>query len=508
MLLWDAERFRQAGRPARDFRAVLDRAAGSEFPPKRRFLALFRRAEFEREIGNGLGQMAAAEIRATSPELAEVAVRDDSDLIRSCRVPAAKGVGPRVLASRERQTLTESSIEQRPPAVLRLPLREVWQVPLDRKTEWALLPESGYDPGHVTVAGNGWLASRGVTDGAERWRTALAFAPTWLTLVHDDLIIAGDNGAARLCAADGHLVWQFRLPESAPWFDRPGWRDPAAMPKRERLNGFQWAGGRLVIQLGDRSLLVLDGSSGEVLWQRLAPLAAVFRPASFVDQRHVVVQSSDGRRRVYDAADGRVLHEGPAPTAAWPSPPTRLGGQRLLVVEDGRLVALDRSDWEPVWAWDLPRPVSLTGQPPRVRLLGGQVLVGVPRNDCYEIERLEISTGRPVGDAIAVGREPVDLNAVAFDGERLTVAADGELKAIDCHSGRLLSRRKLEPAERWRVESAGDGLLLWTPPAASSREAPRPGQVCSVATSRSGHQRVGISSPPRRVGATQSVERT
>jgi hypothetical protein len=183
---------------------------------------------------------------------------------------------------------------------------------------------------------------------------------------------------------------------------------------------------------------------------------------------------------VYNAADGRVLHTGPAPLDAWPNPPLVLDPQRLLVVEDCRLVALDRTTWEPAWTWDPPRWPSLTGEPPQTRLVKDQLLVGIRRNDCFEIERLESVHGRPLGEPIVVGREPIDLGAVSLDGERLYVANGNEVRTIDLRDGRVLRRVPLEPAGRWRIEPAAGGLILWTVPATSSFDAPRPGSVVVV----------------------------
>src|SRR5262249_44870640 len=146
-----------------------------------------------------------------------------------------------------------------------------------------------------------------------------------------------------------------------------------------------WAGGRLVARLGARSLLALDGDTGIVLWQHAAPLAGTFHSVWFADGQCVAVQSADCRRRVFDAATGRPEHAGPAPARPWATPPVALDARRLLFVEGGGLVALARSTWETAWTWDLPRWPSLTGEPPQTRLVNGVLLVGVARNDCYEV---------------------------------------------------------------------------------------------------------------------------
>ena len=187
----------------------------------------------------------------------------------------------------------------------------------------------------------------------------------------------------------------------------------------------------------------------------------------------IVAQSSDGQRWIFDAESGRTLVTGPAPKEAWPSPPLALDARRLLVVEDGRLVALDRSSWKRVWSWDLPRAISLTGELPRTRLVNGMLIVGVPRNDCYEIERLDPVTGRPLsGDAVAIARGPADLAAIAVEGNRLYVAAEGKLTSFDLRTGGVTTLRSQLPGGCWRIESAANGLIAWQAPTASPSEPP------------------------------------
>jgi hypothetical protein len=287
-----------------------------------------------------------------------------------------------------------------------------------------------------------------------------------------------------LAPDDGRLEWEFRLPETAPWFDRPGWRDPGAVAPAERLSGFQWTGARLVARLGSHSLLVIDGVTGELCWQRQAPFGATFHPAYFVDGRCAVVQSTDGRWSAYDTHDGRLLSTGPAPLRPWPNPPIAFDRGRLLVVEDGRLVALDRTTWKPAWSWDLPRWSSLTGDPPQTRLIDGNVYVGINRNDCFEIERLGTENGRPVGEPIVVSREPIDLGATACDSGVLHAIHEGELRSFDMRKNRTVSAVRLPPAARWRIESTTDGLLLWTEPAVLPSEVPQRGRVLALPSNR------------------------
>jgi hypothetical protein len=152
------------------------------------------------------------------------------------------------------------------------------------------------------------------------------------------------------------------------------------------------------------------------------------------------------------------------------------------VVEDQRLVALDRATLQPTWTFELPRWPSLSGELPQTRLAGGAVLVGVGRNECFEVERLDPATGRRKDpEAVVVGSEGVDLGAMALDGDTLYVATEGELRAIDCRQNRVTARLKLEPAPAWGAEPAAGGLLLWTAPVVSAvAPPPRGGRLLAV----------------------------
>jgi outer membrane protein assembly factor BamB len=387
----------------------------------------------------------------------------------------------------------EHSPQPRSGGPLRLPLEPAWRVTFAPRSEWALLPATGSwtvgDDERVFIAAHGRLTCRAVADGAVRWRAVLSFTPTWLARTARSVIVGGTDGLARLSDRDGRPIWEFRVPVAAPWLDAPGWRDPDAAPAPVESSGFQLAGGRLFAWLGLQSLVAWDAETGAVLWQRAAPDAGLrpapfgrFHPRYHADAACAVVQTADGRRWVLDAATGHIRHDDPAPDVPWPGPPLALDGRRLLVVEDQRVVALDRAAWQPAWTFDLPRWPSLSGELPQTRLAGGTVLVGVSRNDCFEVERLDHATGRRKDpEPVVVGRESVDLAAIALDGDTLYVATEGELRAIDCRQNRVTARLKLEPAPAWRAEPAAGGLLLWAAPVVSAlAPPPRGGRLLTV----------------------------
>jgi hypothetical protein len=70
------------------------------------------------------------------------------------------------------------------------------------------------------------------------------------------------------------------------------------------------------------------------------------------------------------------------------------------------------------------------------------------------------------------------------------VVVDGELRTINGRRNRVVVRRPLGPPVHWRVESAVDGLLLWTVPVVSPFEAPGTGRIVSFPPSEPERQRV------------------
>ncbi len=513
LLLWQAEGLRQAGRPAAEVRAAFQRAAQPEYPPARRLLALTRRAEYEEASGRPEEAARVWQSVLAAADLRRVTVRDAAGRWHCAEACAARRIGELqgngtaaaesddgANAAQAPQASSETPTSVTPPPELREPIELAWRIPYDARREWPLLPENGPAAGprseDVYVAAHGQLTCRSAPNGKVRWHRTLPLTPVWLAALDGAVIVASADGVARLSAADGRIQWQWSVPEAAPWFTAAGWRDPEPAPlPAATLGGFRLAGGRLFAWMGTQSLVAIDAATGQPLWQRQAPNAGLrpepatgFHPHFYADAACAVVQTADGQRWVLDATTGRLLHAGPAPADPWTGPPLALDTRRLLIVEDQRLVALDRATWEPDWTFDLPRWPSLSGELPQARLDGGVLLVGVGRNECYEVERLDPATGRRLDpEPVVVGRERSDLTATALDGDTLTVADRDELRMIDCRTGQVVQRTGLEPAPAWRVERTSGGLVLWTVPRVSATEPPpRAGQVVVLPGSHEG----------------------
>ncbi|HTK76024.1 MAG TPA: PQQ-binding-like beta-propeller repeat protein, partial [Gemmataceae bacterium] len=348
--------------------------------------------------------------------------------------------------------------------------------------ERALLPESASPDGDlIYVATSGRIGARAVPDGRRVWDRELSFSPDWIATLGETVVVAGMDGAARLNAQDGRPLWQVSLPEPTPDFGAlPGWRDSstsaagaAGRPTDLRLSDFQLAGGRLIARLGG-SLLAIDSETGEILWQEVpgsvGPPRTIggFSPHYHADAETIVVQR-DGRRWLFDAATGRPRATGPAPADPWPSAPVALDAKRVAVVEDGRVVAIDRLTGDKSWAYEFRDWPSLTGEPAQLRSAGPILLVGLQRNDRFEIYRLDAAGGFPRNpEPLVAGRERVDLSAVAVIGDAVYFADGGLLTRLNAPSGRRQFPRRLDGSDptglqrlSWRADRLGaTGLVL------------------------------------------------
>src|SRR5262249_15208363 len=113
-----------------------------------------------------------------------------------------------------------------------------------------------------------------------------------------------------------------------------------------------------------------------------------------------VLQTGAGGQRVVDSVTGRIVHERARPGSGWLRPPLAVAQGRLcLVPRADRAVLFNPSTGKNLWTYKTsqwPGSTAPTGEAPY--LLGNQeaLLVLVPRNYGYQLERLDVRTGRPV----------------------------------------------------------------------------------------------------------------
>ncbi|HZY89419.1 MAG TPA: PQQ-binding-like beta-propeller repeat protein, partial [Gemmataceae bacterium] len=356
-----------------DSKAALKQAAGPEFAPAARLLALVRTATLLEEAGDFHGTVAAWQAILTADPMRGHQVYDGetpatAGAVAAARIAALKAKhGDAVYAPFEKQARAlwdGAAASDRPALAARLaeaypnaavtrtarlevgrrqeeahgsgeaaprlpaltfPLVRSWQVRL-APGEYALTPApSTTGPAADslwTVRPRGEraeLVCRRASTGQGRWAYPLPFVPTWLAGHADAVVAAGPAGAACVGLEGGRLLWHF----AAPVQDR----HPTAMGGTVRvvldpqppqpLSEFRLGGGRFFLLQGERRLFALDAVSGQVLWHRRAPGSAFvlpppqgrFFPRFYAGPECVLIQTGSGRRWRLDAASGRQLQD-------------------------------------------------------------------------------------------------------------------------------------------------------------------------------------------------------
>ena len=196
-----------------------------------------------------------------------------------------------------------------------------------------------------------------------RWASEVRFVPTWASCYADGLIVAGEQGIARLALDDGATEWSWvgPFPEGGTAAD---WLSEQASGS---FAGFQLDGGNLFFVQERRRLFALDVDSGRVLWNRWAPRGQLqmgeFAPGYLVHDSIVTLQG-DGKRWSLHAQDGTVLpgsEKRIAPRPAWERGPIAVPGGMCFTDGSRRVVMQSYSEEEPRWIYTIPGQTTLTG---------------------------------------------------------------------------------------------------------------------------------------------------
>ena len=286
--------------------------------------------------------------------------------------------------------------------------------------------------------------------------------------------------------------WVFRVPTTEPLPTRPGmpfifFGDDLAVPE---LSSFQLKGTWLIARLGERHLIALDLPSQRIAWVVRADGTPGFHPialpnavrfgSSFgITSRHLVVQLSDGRRRLIDAETGKICASGGFSERTsrvwWPHRPLEVSTNTVVIPDGADVVRLiDVEAGAEKWKHEVEGESSLTGDPPQTAAWSDTLVLAVRRNHGVELDRLDVLDGRSLwtGGAAFFDADAVNLAHADADSERIVVPVGDSLVAVSLESGRILWKAKLPETHSacgWVVR-LGRGCVIAYPEAAIPRE--------------------------------------
>jgi outer membrane protein assembly factor BamB len=319
------------------------------------------------------------------------------------------------------------------------------------------------------VRPEGALVARSADNGQERWVRPLPFVPEWVGL-HADLVIAGGKGGlAGLRRVDGGVIWEFHSPQTRLYPRGPSGPSVIIEPgPTVPLGSFSLAGGRVFCLQGGR-LLAVDAETGRALWQRWAPGGLLeqtrgFAPHLVASEKTVLVRPASGRRWLLDAASGKLLLDKKEGSTPWLRPPLTLGTDAVAVMPSANRVELvDPQTGRTRWSHVETADSTLSGEPLDVAGAGEVLLVIVPTNLGYEVQRLDIRNGRamwPRAYFLTTEQLPPSRTGWAFSTDAIFLAREGMLTALSPADGSVKWEQPLDLMRSERPPDASWDLFL------------------------------------------------
>ncbi|HXJ64659.1 MAG TPA: PQQ-binding-like beta-propeller repeat protein [Actinomycetota bacterium] len=288
-------------------------------------------------------------------------------------------------------------------------------------------------PGAPPVPATGGEAHLGQTDGIDAGKTwfvpgaklstshlAWSISRTLDALYQpiangNDVITAEDDGTiAEIDVRTGQVVWQVGL-------TGPIVASPTA------------AGGLLLVGDSSKTLWALDPATGRTVWAIRLPDVVAATPA--VLDGIAVVATDDRAVRGIELSTGRQVWSG-STSALVVSPPVVAGDLVVVGDQDGNLRALRPRDGSTAWS-SSSFPLLTSG----TSLLGGLSAGGglvLAATDGAAVFAFDASNGRLEWRSLAPGT--ID-RPVAIAGDRVVVAADNSVVALDLRTGARVWRR-------------------------------------------------------------------
>ncbi len=312
-----------------------------------------------------------------------------------------------------------------------------WQAPGNNST-MSLLSEAGDSLFRFSETDLDCLTT---ASGQVRWTRTLPFAPCWMHVASDRLILAGKHALLCLRQGDGVTCWEQTFE-----------RDEAA-----ELQSFQLAGETLHLLMGRTRFCAWEIDRGSCLWAEWAPGSRLglalpdggFGPGVLAANATCLVTTGQGRPLLFDSQSGKRLG------AEWGDQlevePIGIDPTGSLGILAGREIVqtVDMRTGKPGWAHQFQAPQALSGERSRVLCREGRIVVQLAYNYGYLLECLNARTGkREWQKDILVGSRPLELELGDADAQAVYCAGPAGIEARSLADGRLL----------WKHRSS-DGLL-------------------------------------------------
>jgi outer membrane protein assembly factor BamB len=394
---------------------------------------------------------------------------------RVCKAIDDRGRTVRAFVAKELKKSAYTSLERAAALELTLPLLRSWKITPDSPRGRLLVPqETSMGPGESGVV---LLVQRGDNQvtlqcreggtGKLRWEHKLPYPVTWSGFHGRSVLVAGSRSVYSLCLTDGKTAWDCR---AAGLPALPSWRQTEA-----RLSEFRLTRTRLFCLLDDCRLLAFDVQSGRVVWSHWAPGTQLrprypsgrFNPLYHAGERLVLIHTGSGTRLVIDSQTGRIVHEARTGVTGCLRRPVPLDERRICLVPDARRVLLfDLETGKTLWTYRTARFAASTtpsGEAPQIYGTQETILVLVPRNYGYQLERLSLRTGSPTWkDRARILRDACDPGLVSLDRTALYYVSRKILCARSLATGKLLWSRPVGGADGpWRAVSVGRTVLAY-----------------------------------------------
>jgi outer membrane protein assembly factor BamB/tetratricopeptide (TPR) repeat protein len=463
--------------------SALQQAAEVPLPPPARLHALTRAAQSWQDAEQLARALAAWETILADPTLRHLQVLDTTGTPVSAGHAAATEIARLSNKHSPVHPRSPPPVAVDSPIAIPLPLVRAWHVLLDADerllTDWQKVDPDVLLTDSSTGEGGGCLRCRTTRDGAICWESHLPFVPSWAGCHADTILAGGERGVACLRREDGQRLWYFPAPALAryPAASAAGLRVVQDPRPPEPLTEFRLIARRLYFLQGQRRLFALRAETGEVLWDRWAPDGrfhlpspqGCFSPCYHAGAKTILVQAA-GRRWTLDAPTGRTIQETSDSQGLWQRPPLELDAQTLCVVPDNRHVRLlDAATGKVRWTHPLTGGTTRSGELPHVLGRDEVLLLAIPANVGYYVQRLDRATGQPLWPRpCLLMKRAWDESGWSFDKDAVYLVTDRMLIARSLADGRLLWERPLDAAGSWQAQRVGDHLAVY--PSGSSAQ--------------------------------------